>query len=91
MSETPGPKARFPSVRYGRAAAVPSGKTVSMCPTSSTRRPPRSLDPASLATKMSPYRCSPVPGEWAIRSIAQPCEANRFSITSATSFTPAGR
>ena len=34
MSHTPGPNARSPSTRYGRAAAVPSGKTVSMWPIS---------------------------------------------------------
>ena len=30
MSDTPGPSARSPSVRYGRAAAVPGSNTVSM-------------------------------------------------------------
>ena len=36
MSETPGPKASLPSMRNGRAFAVPSGKTVSRWPSSRT-------------------------------------------------------
>ena len=40
MSDTPGPRAMSPSTRNGRSAAVPSSKTVSMCPTSKTFGPP---------------------------------------------------
>ena len=36
MSATPGPKQRSPSRRNGRSAAVPSGNTVSVCPSSAT-------------------------------------------------------
>ena len=51
MSATPGPSTRSPSSRSGRAAAVPSGKTVSAWPISSTR-PGRV--PASVAIRCGP-------------------------------------
>ena len=40
MSATPGPKQRTPSRRNGRSATVPSGKTVSPCPSRATTPSP---------------------------------------------------
>ena len=48
MSATPGPYARLPSMRNGRLATSPLGKTVSQCPISRTGRP--RLAPALMVT-----------------------------------------
>src|SRR5215211_6659726 len=55
-SVTPGPYARRPRLRNGRAAAVPASNTVSMWASSSKRRPPlpTGLRPARRPTTMSP-------------------------------------
>ena len=60
MSVTPGPNALPPSDRYGRCAAVPGSKTVSMWPMSSSRGP----SPSSRPTTRSPSRGPSPSGSW---------------------------
>ena len=56
MSVTPGPNALPPSDRYGRSAAVPASKTVSMWPISSSRgpSPSRPADDEVAELRLSP-------------------------------------
>ena len=78
MSATPGPSARSPSTRSGRAAAVPAGNTVSWWPSSSVRRPPV---PCVRATT-----CRPT-GEGR-RSTAQPASRAQCAISAAQASRP---
>ena len=54
MSVTPGPIALPPSDRYGRSAAVPGSKTVSMWPISSSRGPSPSSRPMTRSPSRGP-------------------------------------
>ena len=69
MSVTPGPLAMPSSTRNGRAAAVPSGKTVSRWPTSSARGPAGS--PWKTASTVSPR--TPSGSEWRVTSPPRRC------------------
>ena len=76
MSATPGPKQRIPSRRNGRAATVPAGNTVSVCPSSATTPRP---DPGSAITMLRAG-----PSGSSTHSVRQPSGASQPASSSAT-------
>ncbi len=81
MSVTPGPWAIPSSIRSGRAAAVPSGKTVSRWPMRSARGPP--LGPWNVPTTVLPRVA------WAWISTWAPSRSRKAAVQAPTSSTPA--